>query len=162
MNKFELKEPRKVREQILAYLAANDDEQVQYLLRLHAMLLVSQPDGPNTQQVADLYGMNRTTVGRWVTKLNKDANADITVLKQVPKPGRNTRADKDLLKVLKRILRQAPKKVGIEAKVWTGNLLSQYLKQNHNIELKPRMCQRWMRRFELEREEELKQKAHGK
>jgi len=153
-NKFGLKDPQKVREQILAYFAEQDDEQLQYLLRLNAMLLVSQTDGPNTQQVADLYGMNRTTVGRWVTKLNKDKNADIAVLRQVPKPGRNTRADKDLLKVLKRILRQDPKKAGVEAKKWTGNLLSVYLKEKHNIELKPRMCQRWMRRFELEQEED--------
>lgn len=153
-NKFGLKEPQKVREQILAYFAEQDDEQLQYLLRLNAMLLVSQPDGPNTQQVADLYGMNRTTIGRWVTKLNEDKHADIAVLKQVPKPGRNTRADKDLLKVLKKILKQAPTKVGIEAKKWTGNLLSQYLMEKHNIELKPRMCQRWMRRFELEQQEE--------
>lgn len=54
---------------------------------------------PITQEVAKLYGMNRTTIGRCVTKVNNSKDADITVLQQVPKPGRNTRASKDLLTV---------------------------------------------------------------
>jgi hypothetical protein len=48
MNKFGLKDPKKVREQVLAYLAAEDNEALQYFLRLNVMLLISQPDGPNT------------------------------------------------------------------------------------------------------------------
>lgn len=156
MNKFGLKEPEKVREQILTYLAAADDEQLQYFLRLNIMLLISQPDGPNTQQVADLYGMNRTTIGRWVTKVNNSKDADITVLQQVPKPGRDTRVSKDLLTILKKVLSKSPKKVGIEAERWTGIRLSAYLAEKYDIALKPRMCQRWMRRLELE------QKLQGK
>lgn len=150
MNKFGLKEPAKVREQVLAYLAAADDEQLQYFLRLNIMLLISQPDGPNTQQVADLYGMNRTTIGRWVTKVNNSEGADITVLQQAPKPGRNKRINKDLLTVLKKVLSKPPKKVGVEAERWTGIILSEYLAKKYDIALKPRMCQRWMRRLELE------------
>jgi hypothetical protein len=87
-----------VREQVLAYLAAEDNEALQYFLRLNVMLLIRQPDGPNTQQVADLYGMNRTRIGRWVTKVNKK-ESDITVLQQIAKPGRNSRMDKDLLQL---------------------------------------------------------------
>lgn len=157
MNKFGLKEPAKVREQVLSYLAAADDEQLQYFLRLNILLLISQPDGPNTQQVADLYGMNRTTIGRWVTKVNNSKDADITVLQQVPKPGRNTRVSKDLLTVLKKVLDKSPRKVGVEADRWTGILLSEYLAKKYDIALKPRMCQRWMRRLELEQKIQDKQ-----
>ncbi|HEX5551923.1 MAG TPA: hypothetical protein VFX43_01660 [Chitinophagaceae bacterium] len=99
MNKFGLKDPRKVREQVLAYLAAEDNEALQYFLRLNVMVLIRQPDGSNTQQVADLYGMNRTRIGRWVTKVNNSKESDITVLQQIAKPGRNTHIDKDLLQL---------------------------------------------------------------
>lgn len=152
MNKFGLKDPAKVREQVLAYLATEDNEEIQYLLRLNIMLLVSQPDGPNTQQVADLYGMSRSTIGKWVTKVNSSEGSDITVLRQVPKPGRNTRMDKDLLATLKKVLAKSPKKVGESLDKWTGQLLSDHLLKKYGIELKPRMCQRWMRRFELEKQ----------
>lgn len=152
MNKFGLKDPAKVREQILAYLATEDNEEIQYLLRLNIMLLVSQPDGPNTQQVADLYGMSRSTIGKWVTKVNSSEGSDITALRQVPKPGRNTRMDKDLMGTLKKVLAKSPKKVGESLDKWTGQLLSDYLLKKYGIELKPRMCQRWMRRFELEKQ----------
>ena len=151
MNKFGLKDPQKVREQILAYIATEDNEEMQYFLRLNIMLLISQPNGPNTQQVADLYGMSRSTIGKWVTKVNKKDGADITVLRQVPKPGRNTRMDKNLIATLKKVLAKSPKKVGESLDKWTGQLLSDYLLKKYDIELKPRMCQRWMRRFELEK-----------
>lgn len=156
MNKFGLKDPKKVREQVLAYLAAEDNEALQYFLRLNVMLLISQPDAPNTQQVADLYGMNRTTIGRWVTKVNKSKGSDISVLQQVPKPGRNTRMDKDLLATLKKVLAKSPRKVGIQSDKWTGQLLSDYLQNKYGIALKPRMCQRWMRKFELEKKQQSK------
>lgn len=152
MNKFGLKDPAKVREQVLAYLATEDNEEIQYLLRLNIMLLVSQPEGPNTQQVADLYGMSRSTIGKWVTKVNSSEGSDITVLRQVPKPGRNTRMDKTLMATLKKVLAKSPKKVGESLDKWTGQLLSDYLLKKYGIELKPRMCQRWMRRFELEKQ----------
>lgn len=162
MNKFGLNDPKKVREQVLAYLAAEDNEALQYFLRLNIMLLISQPDGPNTQQVADLYGMNRTTIGRWVTKVNNSKESDITVLQQVPKPGRNTRMDNSLLATLKKVLAKSPRKVGEHADQWTGQLLSDYLQNKYAIALKPRMCQRWMRRFELEKKEQDKVKAAKK
>jgi hypothetical protein len=145
-----------VREQVLAYLAAEDNEALQYFLRLNVMLLIRQPDGPNTQQVADLYGMNRTRIGRWVTKVNNSKESDITVLQQIAKPGRNTRMDKDLLATLKQVPVKYPRNVGGQSDQRTGQLLSDYLRNKYGIALKPHMCQRWMRRFELEKEQQSK------
>jgi len=156
MNKFSLKDPQKVREQILTYLTSEDDEAIQYVIRLNIMLLISQPDGPNTQQAADLYGMSRSTIGKWVQKLNNSKTMDIAVLRQAPKPGRNTRMDDSTRDTIKKVLARPPKKSGVDAPRWTGLLLSDYLLAKHSIELKPRMCQRWMRRFALEKEQKSK------
>ena len=150
MKRLAVKNVDNVRRQILAYLAT-DDEQVQYLLRLHVILLLSQDNGPSSSEVAALYGIARETVTRWVNKLNGDEKGDITALIDVPKPGRNTRMSKKLLASIDKVLMKPPGKAGIQEDKWTGAVLSDYLKNKYGIELKIRMCQRWIRRLEQQR-----------
>jgi transposase len=139
-----------VRRQILAYFATSD-EQVQYLLRLHAVLLLCGEDRLAYSQVAALYGISRKTLTRWINKLNADEKGDIAALLDVPKPGRNTRMSKKLLATIDKVLLKPPGKAGIQESKWTGTVLSDYLKEKYGIELKIRMCQRWIRRLEQER-----------
>jgi transposase len=150
MKRLAIKNAENVRRQILAYLAS-DDEQIQYLLRLQAILLLSQENGPSSREVAALYGVAKETVTRWVNKLNADEKGDIAALLDEPKPGRNTRMSKKLLATIDKVLMKPPSKVGIQAGKWTGTVLSDYLKKKYEIELKIRMCQRWIRRLEQER-----------
>ena len=152
MKRLAVKNVDNVRRQILAYLAT-DDEQVQYLLRLHVILLLSQDNGPSSSEVAALYGIARETVTRWVNKLNGDEKGDIAVLLDVPKPGRNTRMSKKLLASIDKVLMKPPGKAGIQEDKWTGAVLSNYLKNKYGIELKIRMCQRWIRRLKQKRME---------
>jgi transposase len=72
----------------------------------------------------------------------------------VPKPGRNTRMSKKLLASIDKVLMKPPGKAGIQEDKWTGAVLSNYLKNKYGIELKIRMCQRWIRRLEQQRLEE--------
>jgi transposase len=152
MRRLIIKNVDDVRRQILAYLAS-DDEQIQYLLRLHVILLLSQDNGPSSIEVAALYGIARETVTRWVNKLNGDEKGDIAALLDVPKPGRNTRMSKKLLASIDKVLMKPPGKAGIREEKWTGAILSDYLKNKYGIELKIRMCQRWIRRLEQQRME---------
>ncbi len=142
-----------VRRQILAYFAS-DDEQIQYLLRLHAILLLCREDRPDNTEVASLYGVDRKTVTRWVNKINDTEDGDITALLEVPKPGRTTRMSKKQLALVDKVLGKSPRKAGIQADKWTGAVLSDYLKNRYGIELKIRMCQRWIRTLERKRLEE--------
>jgi len=146
MRRLTIKNADEVRRQILAYLAS-DDEQIQYFLRLQAILLLSQQNGPSSIEVAALYGVARETVTRWVNKLNAHEKGDIAVLLDVPKPGRNTKMSKKQLALIDKALMKSPRKVGIQADKWTGAVLSNYLKKRYGIELKIRMCQRWIRRL---------------
>jgi transposase len=152
MRRLIIKNVDDVRRQILAYFAS-DDEQIQYLLRLHVILLLSQDNGPSSIEVAALYGIARETVTRWVNKLNGDEKGDIAALLDVPKPGRNTRMSKKLLASIDKVLTKPPGKAGIQEEKWTGAILSDYLKNKYAIELKIRMCQRWIRRLEQQRME---------
>ena len=144
MKRLAIKNVENVRRQILAYFAS-DDEQMQYFLRLQAILLLSQENGPSSIEVAALYGVARETVTRWVNKLNATEQGDIAALLEVPKPGRNTKMSKKQLAIIDKVLMKSPRKAGIQADKWTGAVLSDYLKKRYGIELKIRMCQRWIR-----------------
>ena len=61
--------------------------------------------------------------------------------------GRNTRLDKKQLDIIDQLIAQSPRKAGIAQDKWTGSVLSDYLKQHYGIELKTRMCQRWLSRW---------------
>ncbi len=150
MKRLAIKNVENVRRQILAYLASGD-EQIQYFLRLQAILLLSQENGPSSSEVAALYGVARETVTRWVNKLNADEKGDIAALLEVPKPGRTTKMSKKQLAIIDKVLTKSPRKAGIQQDKWTGAVLSAYLKNRYGIELKIRMCQRWIRRLEQER-----------
>ena len=150
MERLTLKHAEDIRAQILAYLATEDPE-VQYLLRLNAILLLTMKDGPSAIQIADLYGLARQTVTRWAARLNKSKTPDIVILRDKPKPGRNARMSPKQIAAIDKLLSQPPRKAGIDKDKWTGSLLSDYLKQHYGIELKTTMCQRWMRRLEDKR-----------
>jgi transposase len=152
MRRLLIKNEGHVRRQILAYFATGD-EQVQYVLRLHAILLLCGEDRLDNTQVAARYGISRKTVTRWVSKINGDEKGDIAALLDVPKPGRNTRMSKKLLVSIDKVLMKPPGKAGIQEDKWTGIVLSDYLKKKYGIELKIRMCQRWIRRLEQGREQ---------
>jgi transposase len=153
MKRLSIKNVENVRRQILAYFAS-DDEQIQYLLRLHAILLLCREDRPDNMEVASLYGVDRKTVTRWVNKLNATEQGDIAALLDVPKPGRNTKMSKKQLAIIDKVLTKSPRKAGIQADKWTGAVLSDYLKKRYGIELKIRMCQRWIRTLKQGRLEE--------
>jgi transposase len=150
MERLRLKQADEIRRQILAYMAS-DDAEIQYLIRLNAMLLLTMENGPSAIQIADLYGLARQTVTRWAARLNKSETVDIDVLRDAPKPGRATRMSEKQIALVDKALSQSPRKAGIAKDQWSGAVLSGYLQQKYKIELTTRMCQRWIRRLEDKR-----------
>jgi transposase len=110
--------------------------------------MFTMKNGPSAIQIADLYGPARKTVTRWAKRLNDQMHPDIDVLKDKAKPGRNTRMSTHQIAEIDKILKSSPKKAGLNKDKWTAALLSSYLKDKYDIELKTAMCQRWMRRLE--------------
>lgn len=144
MERLTLKNAEDIRAQILSAMVS-DDPDIQYIIRLNAILLLTMKDGPSAIQIADLYGLSRQTVTRWAKRLNEQDRPDIDILKDKAKPGRNTRMSAQQISEIDKILKAPPKKVGLNKEVWTGALLSDYLKDKYGIELKTTMCQWWMR-----------------
>jgi len=147
MERLTLKNAEDIRAQILSAMAT-DDPDIQYIIRLNTILLLTMKDGSSAIKIADLYGLSRQTVTRWAKRLNDQKRPDIEVLKDKAKPGRNTRMSTEQIAEIDKILKDSPKNVGINKANWTGALLSTFLKDKYDIELKTTMCQRWMRRLE--------------
>lgn len=152
MKRLAIKQPEKVSAQILAYLDT-DNEEIQYLLRLNAILLLIRQEGMSATEIADMYGLARQTVARWAARLNRSDDADISVLRDIAKPGRDRRMSAKQIMAVDKVLTQSPRKAGIKKDKWTGEVLSGYLKERYGVELKIRMCQRWIRRLEDARKE---------
>lgn len=150
MERLQLKHVEEIRRQILAYMASEDKE-VQFLLRLNAILLLTIENGPSAIQIADIYGLARQTVTRWAARLNKAGQPDIDVLRDAPKPGRNTKMSQGQIEAIDKVLARSPRKVGIAKDEWSGAVLAGFLMQKYQIELTTRMCQRWIRRLEDKR-----------
>jgi transposase len=97
-----------------------------------------------------LFGINSTTVQRWIHRLNESGFQGLK-----DKPGRGRRSklnDNDRLR-LKSDLERSPKDLGYDQARWDGKLLSHHLKLQYGVELKVRQCQNLFKQlgFSLQR-----------
>jgi transposase len=115
---------------------ARSDES-RYDHRLHGLLLVT--GGHSCQQVADLFGVDRRTVQRWVTRFESHG---LEGLRDGERPGRPTTLDAKQWATLGRDLRREPQKFGHAGHLWDGKLLAAHLRLHYGVKLGVRQCQR--------------------
>lgn len=139
-------DPNGVKAKALALFASNDD--ARFVRRLDMMMLIC--DGHPLSYVACLFGVNATTVQRWIHRLNESG---LVGLKDQPGRGRRSLLSASDLDRLRQDLEKAPQSFGYEAARWDGKLLSHHLKDQYGIELKVRQCQNLFKKlgFSLQR-----------
>lgn len=108
--------------------------------------------------VAALFGINPTTVQRWVHRINESGFGGLN-----DKSGRGRRSqlsDTDQCQ-LKKTLKA---RFGYEQSRWDGKLLSQHLKVHYEVQLKVRKCQYLFKHLEfaLQRSRKMPAGAHPK
>ena len=108
--------------------------------RLHAVLLVIQ--GLSCRKVADLLGDSKVTVAYWVRKFKAEGFAGLLEGGQT---GRPSRLNSEQIKIVAEALNQTPSHYNLEGDGWTGQRLSLFVKQNFNVDLDVRQCQRLIR-----------------
>ena len=138
--------PEKVKREIEEYLSSNED--ARFVRRLDAILLVL--NGFPARSVACLFGVNPTTVQRWVHLVN---NFGIEGLRDKPGRGRPSRLCKSDQLKLKEEIQKEPSEFGYDQARWDGKLLSYHLRTRYGVELKVRQCQNLFRQlgFSLKR-----------
>lgn len=144
MRGARLKNPEKIKRQILEYFDQLEDREFNY--KLQSMLLLINDDNANCSDVARIYGTTPQTVARWVHRINQSKEG-IGSLRTKSKPGRKTRLSANDMNHIKDVLKQGPKEYDIRSNNWDGITLSTYLKKEMGIEIKTRQCQRILKKI---------------
>lgn len=111
-------------------------------IRIAALLLVVEGQRPG--RINALFGLNPTTLERWIHLVNKGGSQAL-----IPKlhPGRPSGLSPDLQRHLKGDLEESPHKLGLPRAAWDGPTLVVYLKERFGVKLKVRQAQNWMHRL---------------
>ena len=131
---LQIKDSETIRERIRTYFNVNED--ARFVRRLDVLSIIC--DGHPIGYVADLFNINKTTVQRWIHRLNESG---FDGLRDQSGRGRKSKlSDQDRVK-LQEDLTLSPKEFGYEQARWDGKLLSHHLKIHYNVQLKIRQCQ---------------------
>ncbi len=111
-------------------------------IRIAGFLLMQS--GWKSSQVADLFGLTRWSVVKWVRKANKEG---IEAVHDLPRSGRPSQFDGELLKELDTVLSKSPRDFGLARTRWDGVVFVEYLKKTHRIEVHVRHAQRLIKQL---------------
>ena len=114
-----------------------------YIHRLHGVLLVL--NGLSTVEAGKMLGDPQRTVSEWMIQYRKGG---LDALRDGEKPGRPGVLDAQKKRSLSAALKKTPQDFGLEGDMWTGLLVSEYLRKELGIELTMRHARRILRTLE--------------
>ena len=135
MRKLKIADADVMRLAIQQEIARSDESRYDH--RLHGLLLVT--GGHSCQQVANLFGEDRRTVQRWVTRFETHGLAG---LRDGVRSGRPATLTPTQWAALGRDLRRDPQQFGHVGHLWDGKLLAAHLRLRYKVRLGVRQCQR--------------------
>ena len=146
-----------IKKELQDYFSVHED--ARFVRRLDIISLICE--GHAINYVAKLFGINTTTVQRWIHRINKSGVQGLR-----DKSGRGRRSvldDKDRVK-LKMELEKSPTQLGYQQARWDGKLLSHHLKKQYRVELKVRQCQNLFKQlgFSMQRPQKIPSGADPK
>jgi len=117
-------------------------QEARYDHRLHAVLLIAQ--GVTCPEAAALLGDSPRTVQYWVRRFEDEGFAGLA---DTDRPGRPRKLNAQQLAGVNKALRGPPRKFDLSTNGWDGKTLSAFIKQQYNIDLGVRQCQRLFRQL---------------
>jgi transposase len=115
-------------------------------IRIAGLLLILS--GWKSTQIAELFGLTRWSVVKWIRKANSDGLGMVTDRARSRRP---PRLDQDVLNKLDEALSKSPqdsclrathRQVGIPRAKWDGVVFVEYLKKAYHVEIHVRHAQR--------------------
>ena len=113
-------------------------------LGLRVAMMILFLDGYRPTFLAELFGVSRMTLTRWVHRINRQGPSGLL---EKPHPGRPTQLTPRLRRQLSGHLKQSPERYGLPRVVWDGPTLVAHLRQRFGIQLKVREAQNWLHRL---------------
>jgi transposase len=111
-------------------------------IRIAGLLLILS--GWKSTQVAELFGLTRWSVVKWIRNANSDGVETVT---DRARSGRPPRLDADVLDKLDEALSKSPQDFGIPRAKWDGVVFVEYLKKAYHVEIHVRHAQRLIRKL---------------
>jgi transposase len=111
-------------------------------IRIAGLLLILS--GWKSTQVAELFGLTRWAVVKWIRKANSDGVETVT---DRARSGRPSCLDEDVLNKLEEALSKSPQDFGISRAKWDGVVFVEYLKKAHHVEIHVRHAQRLIKKL---------------
>ena len=111
-------------------------------IRIAGLLLILS--GWKSTQVAELFGLTRWAVVKWIQKANSDG---VEMVNDRARSGRPSHFDKDLMKKLDEAFSKSPYDFGIPRAKWDGVVFVEYLKNAYHIEIHVRHAQRMIKKL---------------
>jgi len=143
---LQIKNVEQIKKEINNFFSVNED--ARFVRRLDIIALICDQHPIN--YVANLFGVNPTTVQRWVHRLNESG---FEGLKDKAGRGRRSQLSESDRRQLKAEIESSPDSFGYQQSRWDGKLLSHHLKLHYDIQLKVRQCQNLFKQlgFSLQR-----------
>lgn len=116
--------------------------EARYLHRLHGVLLVLL--GLSTVKAGKLLGDPQRTVAHWVIQFKAKG---LNGLRDAEKSGRPGTLNVVQQQALSNALAKPPQDAGLNASVWTGALVSSFLRERYGVALTTRQCTRLLRAY---------------
>ena len=111
-------------------------------IRIAALLLILS--GWKSTQVAELFGLTRWAVVKWIQKANVYG---VETVNDRARSGCPSHFDKDLMKKLDEALSKSPQDFGIPRTHWDGVVFVEYLKKAYHVEIHVRHAQRLIKKL---------------
>ena len=111
-------------------------------IRIAALLLWLA--GWKSTAIAELFGVSRWAVCQWMNLANEQG---LRSVEPQPAPGRKSRLSAPVQAQLDLALQESPEKFALKGTRWDGVLVVEYLRRFHQVELKVRQAQRYVRRL---------------
>ncbi len=99
-------------------------------------------DGSSTQEVADLLGVDPSSVCSWLAAFRRYGG---DALAARPVPGRPPKLNGTQEKIVRRWLADKPTEHGFATELWTAERLAQLIEQEWGIHFHPDSLGRWLR-----------------
>jgi len=111
-------------------------------IRIAAALLVLK--GWTSTQIAELFDISRWSAVQWIQRINQEG---IEGLLEKNRKGRPVRLNESIQSQLEQVLMQSPHELGLSRNRWDGIAVAEYLEREHDVHLKVRQAQRWIKRL---------------
>ena len=96
---------------------------------------INHKNGVTQTELAEWYGVSRTTIHNWLGRLEKlESEALEDVIYDDSRSGRPSKLSEEQWDELVTVLENSPEDVGFDAPVWSPNLVKQYIRETYDID----------------------------